>query len=106
MSAIERNKRKNFIGTVRSRSGDKSVKVVISYKILHPRYGKVINRKTVVHAHDENNESKPGDKVLIMETRPLSKLKRWRIVNVIESAPVLPGSPEDLAQSKSEPAES
>lgn len=106
MSAIERNKRKNFIGTVGSRSGDKSVKVVISYKIPHPRYGKVINRKTVVHAHDENNESKAGDKVLIMETRPLSKLKRWRVVKVLESAPVLPGSPEDLAQRQAEATES
>ena len=76
-------------GVVTSRSGDKSVKVTVAYKIPHPRFHKVINRKTVLHAHDEQNETKPGDKVEIMETRPLSKLKRWRISQVLEVAPVL-----------------
>lgn len=89
MNNDTRNKRKTLSGVVTSRSGKKSVKVMIAYKIPHPRYTKVINRKTVVHAHDENDESKVGDKVVIMETRPLSKLKRWRIVNVAESAPVV-----------------
>jgi small subunit ribosomal protein S17 len=88
MNNNPRNKRKTLSGVVTSRSGDKSVKVMIAYKIPHPRYTKVINRKTVVHAHDEKNEAKLGDKVVIMETRPLSKLKRWRIVEVVESAPV------------------
>ncbi len=87
MSEQTRNKRKSYTGTVTSSSGDKSVKVTIPYKIPHPRYRKTINRKTVVHAHDENSASKPGDKVEIMETRPLSKLKRWRILRVVESAP-------------------
>lgn len=86
MSTPERNSRKTLIGNVTSRSGDKSVKVTVPYKIPHPRYKKVINRKTVVHAHDENNETKVGDKVLIMETRPLSRLKRWRIVKIVEAA--------------------
>ncbi|MDG2167745.1 MAG: 30S ribosomal protein S17 [Opitutales bacterium] len=85
----ERNSRKLLQGVVSSRSGDKSVKVTVAYKIPHPRFHKVINRKTVLHAHDEQNETKPGDKVEIMETRPLSKLKRWRIIRVLHVAPVL-----------------
>ena len=88
MEPSTRNKRKALIGAVTSRSGDKSVKVTIAYKIPHPLYKKTVNRKTVVHAHDEKNESKVGDKVEIMETRPLSKLKRWRISRIIEVAPV------------------
>lgn len=86
MSTDTRNSRKDLIGTVTSRSGDKSVKVTVPYKIPHPRYQKVINRKTVVHVHDEKNETKIGDKVEIMETRPISRLKRWRIVRVVQVA--------------------
>lgn len=81
-----RNKRKALIGFVTSRSGDKSIKVTIPYKTPHPLYHKVINRKTVVHTHDDKNETKVGDKVEIMETRPISRLKRWRIVSIVESA--------------------
>jgi small subunit ribosomal protein S17 len=81
-----RNTRKTIIGNVTSRSGDKSVKVTIPYKTPHPLYHKVINRKTVVHVHDEKNETKVGDKVEIMETRPLSRLKRWRVLSVVEHA--------------------
>jgi small subunit ribosomal protein S17 len=81
-----RNKRKTIIGFVTSRSGNKSIKVTIPYKTPHPLYHKVINRKTVVHVHDEKNETKIGDKVEIMETRPLSRLKRWRVVAVVHSA--------------------
>jgi small subunit ribosomal protein S17 len=81
-----RNARKTITGFVTSRSGDKSVKVTIPYKTPHPLYHKVINRKTVVHAHDEKNETKTGDKVEIMETRPLSRLKRWRVTRVVERA--------------------
>jgi small subunit ribosomal protein S17 len=81
-----RNKRKAIIGFVTSRSGNKSVKVTIPYKTPHPLYHKVINRKTVVHVHDERNETKIGDKVEIMETRPMSRLKRWRVVSVVHSA--------------------
>lgn len=84
-----RNRRKGLIGVVTTRSGDKTVKVAYSYKIPHPLYRKEIKRKTVLHVHDERNECKPGDKVEIMETRPLSKLKCWRIVRVVEAAPVL-----------------
>ena len=86
MSTPARNSRKTLIGNVTSRSGDKSVKVTVPFKVPHPRYQKVINRKTVVHVHDEKNETKVGDKVEIMETRPISRLKRWRVINVIERA--------------------
>ncbi len=89
MSEQTRNKRKTYTGFVTARSGEKSVKVTIPYKIPHPRYRKTINRKTVVHAHDEKNETRTGDKVEVMETRPLSKLKRWRILRVVGAAPVV-----------------
>jgi len=79
-----RNVRKTLLGLVTSRSGAKSIKVTIAYKTPHPLYHKVINRKTVVHAHDEKDEAKVGDRVEIMETRPLSRLKRWRVVGIIE----------------------
>jgi len=85
----ERNRRKSITGTVTSRSGDKSVKVTYDYKVRHPLYVKEVKKKTVVHVHDEKNECGVGDKVEIMETRPLSKLKRFRIVRVVEQAPIL-----------------
>jgi len=85
-ASLSRNKRKTLIGFVTSRSGDKSVKVTIPYKTPHPLYHKIISRKTVVHAHDEANATHVGDKVQIMETRPISRLKRWRIVSVVERA--------------------
>ena len=81
-----RNSRKTQIGFVTSRSGDKSVKVTIAYKTPHPLYHKVVNRQTVLHVHDEKNETKVGDKVEVMETRPLSRLKRWRVVSVLQAA--------------------
>jgi len=96
-----RNSRKDLTGFVTSRSGDKSIKVTVPYKIPHPRYQKTINRKTVVHVHDEKNETKVGDKVEIMETRPLSRLKRWRVVKVLEAAVL----PEGAAISEKDVAE-
>lgn len=80
------SRRKTLIGFVTSRSGDKSVKVTIAYKTPHPLYHKIVNRQTVVHAHDEQNDARLGDRVEIMETRPLSRLKRWRITSVLERA--------------------
>ena len=85
-STGSRNTRKTQIGFVTSRSGDKSVKVTIAYKTPHPLYHKVVNRQTVLHVHDEKNETKVGDKVEVMETRPLSRLKRWRVVSVVQAA--------------------
>ena len=81
-----RNTRKTLTGFVTTRSGDKSVKVTIPYKTPHPRYHKVINRQTELQVHDEKNETKAGDRVEVMETRPLSRLKRWRIVRIVERA--------------------
>jgi small subunit ribosomal protein S17 len=86
MSAPTRNKRKTFVGFVTSRMGEKSIKVTVPYRTPHAKYQKVINRQTVVHVHDEKNEAKVGDQVEVMETRPLSRLKRWRLVRIIEAA--------------------
>jgi len=82
----QRATRKQLIGIVSSRMGDKSIKATIPYKTPHPRYHKIINRKIVVHAHDEKNEAQLGDTVELMETRPISRLKRWRVVNVVKRA--------------------
>ena len=82
----QRNMRRTQIGFVSSRSGDKTVKVTVAYKTPHPLYQKVVNRQTVLHVHDEKNETKVGDKVEVMETRPLSRLKRWRVVSIIQKA--------------------
>ncbi len=101
MSASLRHKRKTFVGFVSSRMGDKSVKVTVPYRTPHPRYQKVINRQTVVHAHDEKNESRIGDKVEVMETRPISRLKRWRVVRIVEAAKTASGraiSENDVAE--------
>ena len=83
---LRQSGRKTEIGFVSSKMGAKSVKVTVPYKTPHPLYHKVINRKTVLHVHDEKNEANVGDKVEVMETRPMSRLKRWRITNVIEHA--------------------
>jgi small subunit ribosomal protein S17 len=82
----QRNQRRTQIGFVSSRSGDKTVKVTVAYKTPHPLYHKVVNRQTVLHVHDEKNETKVGDKVEVMETRPLSRMKRWRVVTIISKA--------------------
>ena len=82
----ERSLRKVRVGMVVSDKMDKTVVVAIEDNVKHPVYGKIIKRTLKVHAHDENNECGVGDKVRIMETRPLSKTKRWRIVEIIEKA--------------------
>ena len=82
----ERNLRKTRVGMVVSDKMDKTVVVAIQDNVVHPMYGKIIKRTLKVHAHDENNECGIGDKVSIMETRPLSKTKRWRVVSIIEKA--------------------
>lgn len=88
----QRTTRKTQIGFVSSRSGDKSIKVTIAYKTPHPLYHKVVNRQTVLHVHDEKNETKIGDKVEVMETRPISRLKRWRVVSVLHKAVTADGA--------------
>lgn len=83
---MERNLRKERIGIVSSNKMDKTIVVNETYKAKHPLYGKFINRTKKYTAHDELNECNEGDKVRIMETRPLSKNKRWRLVEIIERA--------------------
>ena len=82
----ERNLRKTRVGYVVSDKMDKTVVISIEDNVKHPVYGKIIKRTLKVHAHDEENTCGIGDKVEIMETRPLSKTKRWRIVTIIEKA--------------------
>ena len=81
-----RNLRKERTGVVTSNKMDKSITVAIKWKEKHPIYGKFVNKTKKYHAHDENNECNIGDTVKIMETRPLSKTKRWRLVQIIERA--------------------
>ena len=78
----KRGVRKSRKGTVISKSGNKSVVVEVESRYPHPVYGKVLKRYTKCHAHDESNEAKLGDVVEIVETRPVSKLKKWRVVEV------------------------
>ena len=82
----ERALRKTRVGIVVSNKMDKTVVVAIEDNVKHPIYGKIIKRTLKVHAHDANNECTIGDRVEIMETRPLSKTKRWRLVQIIEKA--------------------
>lgn len=81
-----RNLRKERIGVVFSNKMDKSITVAVKWKEKHPIYGKFVNKTKKFHAHDEKNECNIGDTVKIMETRPLSKTKRWRLVEIIEKA--------------------
>jgi small subunit ribosomal protein S17 len=87
-----RRARKVEIGTVASDKMSKTRRVVVERLVPHPKYGKLLRRRTICHAHDEANESHKGDLVEIMETRPLSKLKRWRIVRIVR-----PGAQQALA---------
>lgn len=79
-----RNLRKTRTGVVTSNKMEKTVTVAVERKVKHPIYGKFIKKTTKLHAHDEKNECSEGDVVKIMETRPLSKTKRWRLVEVLE----------------------
>src|SRR5918994_3204316 len=87
-----RRRRKTEIGVVTSDKMNKTRRVEIERLVPHPKYGKYLKRRTVCHAHDEDNQSHVGDLVEIMETRPLSKLKRWRIVRIVR-----PGAQQALA---------
>lgn len=78
--------RKTRVGKVVSDKMDKTIVVAIADNVKHPTYGKIIKRTVKIHAHDENNECGVGDKVTVMETRPLSKTVRWRLVGIIEKA--------------------
>lgn len=86
MEQISRGYRKTRIGEVVSDKMDKTIVVAIKTKVRHPLYGKMVNRTRKFKAHDENNECGIGDTVKIMETRPLSKDKRWRLVEIVDKA--------------------
>lgn len=81
-----RNSRKVRTGVVSSIMGDKSITVTITERKPHPKYGKMMTITKKLHAHDENNEAGIGDTVKVMETRPLSKTKRWRLAEIVEKA--------------------
>ncbi|MBQ0135745.1 MAG: 30S ribosomal protein S17 [Oscillospiraceae bacterium] len=83
---MERNLRKTQVGLVSSDKMDKTVVITVKDRVKHPLYKKIVNRTVKIKAHDENNECHVGDKVLIMETRPISKDKHWRVVEIIEKA--------------------
>ena len=81
-----RGMRKTRVGVVVSDKMDKTITIAVKYRVRHPLYGKIMNRTTKIKAHDENNECGIGDTVRVMETRPLSHDKRWRVVEIIEKA--------------------
>ena len=86
MEKETRNLRKTMIGTVKSDKMDKTVVVAVERNVRHKVYGKIVKRTYTLKAHDENNSCEIGDKVKVMETRPLSKDKRWRVVEILEKA--------------------
>lgn len=81
---MERNLRKSRVGLVTSNKMNKTITVSIERKVMHPLYGKFVKKTNKFHAHDEKNEAQIGDIVRIVETRPMSKTKRWRLVEVVE----------------------
>ena len=83
-NSVDRNLRKTRVGVVSSNKMDKTITVNVERKIKHPLYGKFLKKTTKFHAHDEKNECSIGDTVKIMEARPMSKTKRWRLVEVVE----------------------
>ncbi len=83
---MQERKLKTLTGVVVSNSGDKSVKVVIDFKVKHPKYGKYIKRRTKIGVHDEHNQSGVGDLVEIAECRPRSKTKSWRLLKIVQRA--------------------
>ena len=83
---MERNLRKTRVGLVKSDKMDKTIVVSVTDNVKHPLYNKIVKRTYKLKAHDENNECRIGDRVKVMETRPLSKDKRWRLVEIVEKA--------------------
>ena len=100
-AVMERGQRKNREGMVISDGMDKTIVVRVERRERHPLYGKEIKLYKKYYAHDEKNEAHVGDKVSIAETRPLSRLKRWRLVEIVEKAKRKAGVSDDSAQNKS-----
>src|SRR5215472_899766 len=92
-----RGKRRVEVGVVTSDKMQKSRRVEIPRLVKHSRYGKYIRRRTICHVHDEQNESHTGDTVEIMESRPMSKTKHWRLVRVVKTAPTTAAAPQQAA---------
>src|SRR5438105_2262110 len=86
-TASERSHLRTIEGVVASDKGNKTIKVVVNYQMRHPKYGKYLKRRTVLHAHDEKNEAREGDTVEIAECRPLSKTKHHRLLRIVTKAP-------------------
>jgi len=86
MATVNRGLRKTKVGKVISDKMDKTIVVAVEGSVRHPLYGKIVKRTYKLKAHDENNECKVGDRVKVMETRPLSRDKRWRLVEIVEKA--------------------
>src|SRR6476646_419092 len=101
-ATAERGKRRVAVGIVTSDKMSKTRRVEIPRLVKHPRYGKYIKRRTVCYMHDETNESRTGDTVELMETRPLSKKKTWRLVKVVKKAPEQVTTVEIPAEAKAE----
>lgn len=85
MNDTQRKTLRKHNGVVASKSGDRTVRVVLTYLTKHPKYGKILKRRTVAHVHDENNQAKVGDRVEIVKCRPISKTKHWRLVQVTQA---------------------
>lgn len=96
--ATERGNRRVVVGVVTSDKMTKTRRVEIPRLVKHPLYGKYIRRRTICHVHDETNESRQGDTVEIVETRPLSKTKNWRLLRVVIKAPALPTHHDPVAK--------
>lgn len=98
MTSQVRGSRRTAVGVVTSDKMNKTRRVELPFLVKHPRYGKYIKRRTICYVHDEKNESHLGDKVEIMESRPMSKLKCWRLVRVVTKAPTQAAAPSELSQ--------
>ena len=98
MTSQVRGSRRTAVGVVTRDKMNKTRRVEIPRLEKHPRYGKYIKRRTICYVHDETNESHLGDTVEIAEARPMSKLKRWRLVRVVKKAPTQAAAPSELAQ--------
>jgi small subunit ribosomal protein S17 len=97
MTTQVRGQRRTAVGVVTRDKMNKTRRVEIPRLVKHPRYGKYIKRRTICYVHDEKNESHMGDTVEIMEARPMSKLKCWRLVRVVKKAPTQAAAPSELA---------
>src|SRR5438874_12653046 len=86
-ATVDRAMLRTVVGVVASDKGNKTIKVIVNFQYRHPKYGKILERRTILHAHDEKNEAKEGDTVELAECRPLSKTKHHRLLRIVTKAP-------------------